>query len=168
MRHYETTYILRPNIGEEQFTEVIDRTNALITNDNGTIISVDRWGMKKLAYEIKKEVQGYYVNVNYAAPGHTIEELERIFRIDDRLLRFLTIKLNESMDEAAITLEKDRIAAEAAALEAVETEESEDAAAPVETKTAAPVETEAAEVAEVAEVAEEKVATPAEEPTKEA
>ncbi len=100
--------------------------------------------------------------MNYAAPGHTIEELERIFRIDDRLLRFLTIKLNESMDEAAITLEKDRIAAEAAALEAVETEESEDAAAPVETKTAAPVETEAAEVAE------EKVATPAEEPTKEA
>lgn len=154
MRHYETTYILRPNIGEEQFTEIIDRTNALITNDNGTIISVDRWGMKKLAYEIKKEVQGYYVNVNYAAPGHTIEELERIFRIDDRLLRFLTIKLNDSMDEAAITLEKERIAAEAAAIEAAEAEENEEAAAPVETKTA--------------EVAEEKAAAPAEEPTQEA
>lgn len=155
MRHYETTYILRPNIGEEQFTEIVDRTNTLITNDGGTIISVDHWGMKKLAYEIKKEVQGYYVNVNYAAPGHTIEELERIFRIDDRLLRFLTIKLNDSMDEAAITLEKERIAAEAAALEAAEAEENEEASAPVETKPAD-------------EVVEEKDATPAEEPTKEA
>ena len=159
MRHYETTYILRPNIGEEQFTEIIDRTNALITNDNGTIITVDRWGMKKLAYEIKKEVQGYYVNVNYAAHGHTIVELERIFRIDDRLLRFLTIKLNDSMDEAAITLEKERIAAETAALEEAEAEKSEDSAAPVETKTA--------EVAED-KVAEDKVATPAQETTPEA
>jgi small subunit ribosomal protein S6 len=154
MRHYETTYILRPNIGEEQFTEIIDRTNALITNDGGTIISVDRWGMKKLAYEIKKEVQGYYVYVNYAAPGHTIEELERIFRIDDRLLRFLTIKLNESMDEAAITLEKEKIAAQAAALEAAEAEENEEDSAPVETKTA--------------DVVEEQAATTAEEPTEEA
>ena len=154
MRHYETTYILRPNIGEEQFTEIIDRTNALITNDGGTIISIDRWGMKKLAYEIKKEVQGYYVYVNYAAPGHTIEELERIFRIDDRLLRFLTIKLNDSMDDAAITLEKERIAAEAAALEAAESEESEDDSAPVETK--------------AADVAEEKAAPAAEEPTEQA
>lgn len=154
MRHYETTYILRPNIGEEQFTEIIDRTNALITNDGGTIISVDLWGMKKLAYEIKKEVQGYYVYVNYAAPGHTIEELERIFRIDDRLLRFLTIKLNESMDEAAITLEKEKIAAQAAALEAAEAEESEEESAPVETKTA--------------DVVEGKAATTAEEPTEEA
>lgn len=167
MRHYETTYILRPNIGEEQFTEIIDRTNALITNDNGTIISVDRWGMKKLAYEIKKEVQGYYVNVNYAAPGHTIEELERIFRIDDRLLRFLTIKLNESMDEAAITLEKDRIAEEAAAIEAAESEGNEDTATPVETKAAASTDTEAAAPVE-GEVAEKKTATPAEEPTQEA
>ncbi|PID72816.1 MAG: 30S ribosomal protein S6 [Desulfobulbus propionicus] len=121
MRHYETTYILRPNLGEEQFTEIIERTNSLITNDGGVIIALDRWGMKKLAYEIKKEVQGYYVYVNYAAPGHTIEELERIFRIDDRLLRYLTVKLSDNMNEKAIALEKERIA-EAAAKKAAEEE----------------------------------------------
>lgn len=124
MRHYETTYILRPNLGEDQFTEIIERTNSLITNDGGTIIAFDRWGMKRLAYEIKKEVQGYYVYVNYAAPGHTIEELERIFRIDDRLLRFLTVKLSDSMSEEAIAQEKERIA-EAAALKAAEEEAAE-------------------------------------------
>ncbi|MCI5120098.1 MAG: 30S ribosomal protein S6, partial [Candidatus Electrothrix sp. AUS4] len=43
MRHYETTYILRPNLGEEQFSEVIDRTNAIVTGDSGAIIALDRW-----------------------------------------------------------------------------------------------------------------------------
>ncbi len=109
MRHYETTYILRPNLGEEQFTEIIERTSNIITNDGGVIISLSRWGMKRLAYEIKKEVQGYYVYLNYAAPGKTIEEIERIFRIDDRLLRFLTIKLSDAIDDQAIEQERKRL-----------------------------------------------------------
>lgn len=115
MRHYETTYILRPNLGEEQFSEVIDRTNAIVTGDKGAIIALDRWGMKKLAYEIKKETQGYYVYMNYAAPGSTIQEIERIFRIDDRVLRYLTVKLADEIDSEGIDQEKERIAAVAAA-----------------------------------------------------
>ncbi len=127
MRHYETTYILRPNLGEDQFTEIIERTNSIITGDGGTVIEVDRWGMRKLAYEIKKEVQGYYVYVNYAAPGKTVDEIERIFRIDDRLLRYLTIKLADSMDQAAIEKEQQRIAARS---EAGEEQPEAEAAAP--------------------------------------
>ena len=122
MRHYETTYILRPNLGEEQFTEIIDRTNAIVQGDKGSVIDVDRWGMKKLAYEIRKETQGYYVYMNYAAPGSTIQELDRIFRIDDRVLRYLTVKLAEEIDDAGIDQEKARIAALAAA-KAAEAEE---------------------------------------------
>jgi small subunit ribosomal protein S6 len=115
MRHYETTYILRPNLGEEQFTEIIDRTNAIVTNDGGTIICLDRWGIKRLAYEINRENQGYYVYMNYAAPGKTVDEIERIFRIDDRVLRYLTVKLGDSMNAEAIEAEKQRIAEKAAA-----------------------------------------------------
>lgn len=122
MRHYETTYILRPNLGEDQFTEIIDRTNAIITNDDGAIICLDRWGMKRLAYEIKKEVQGYYVYLNYAAPGKTVDEIERIFRIDDRVLRYLTIKLGDSMNAETIEAEKQRIAEKAAAREKAQAE----------------------------------------------
>lgn len=117
MRHYETTFILRPNLGEDQFTEIIDRTSAIVTNDGGTVINTDRWGIKRLAYEIKKEVQGYYVNLNYAAPGKTVDEIERIFRIDDRLLRYLTIKLGDRMDEESITKEQEAFAVRAAAAE---------------------------------------------------
>jgi len=125
MRHYETTYILRPNLGEDQFTEIIERTNAIVTDDNGSIIDIDRWGIKTLAYEIKKETQGYYVNMNYAAHGTTVAEIERIFRIDDRLLRYLTIKLADAIDEAGIDTIKEQIA-QAAEAESVDTEEAVD------------------------------------------
>ncbi|MGB5685549.1 MAG: 30S ribosomal protein S6 [Candidatus Electrothrix sp.] len=124
MRHYETTYILRPNLGEEKFTEILERTNAIVEGDNGSVIDIDRWGIKKLAYEIKKETQGYYICMNYAAPGSTIQEMERIFRIDDNVLRYLTIKLDKGkeIDQTGVEQEKERIAAIAAAL-AAEAEE---------------------------------------------
>jgi small subunit ribosomal protein S6 len=124
MRHYETTYILRPNLGEEKFTEIIERTNAIVAGDNGSVIDIDRWGIKKLAYEIKKETQGYYICMNYAAPGSTIQEMERIFRIDDNVLRYLTIKLDKGkeIDQTGVEQEKEKIAAIAAAL-AAEAEE---------------------------------------------
>ena len=126
MRHYETTYILRPNLGESQFNEVIDRINGIISEFGGALVSLDRWGLKKLAYTIKKEAQGYYVYVNYAAPGETITEIERVFRIDDRVMRYLTVKLSDSIDDAGIVAEKERIAAAAAAARAAR--EAEEAA----------------------------------------
>jgi len=125
MRHYETTYILRPNLGEEQFTEIIDRTNAIVTNDGGAIICLDRWGVKRLAYEINREIQGCYVYMNYAAPGKTVDEIERIFRIDDRVLRYLTVKLSETMNAEAIEAEKQRIAEKAAARAKAQSEDAE-------------------------------------------
>ncbi len=128
MRHYETTYILRPNLGEEQFTEIIERTNAIITDDGGTIIDVDRWGTRKLAYEIRKETLGYYVCFNYAAPGSSVHEMERIFRIDDRVLRFLTIKLADSIDQETIAREVEK--ASAAAAQETDRPEAEEGEAP--------------------------------------
>jgi small subunit ribosomal protein S6 len=125
MRHYETTFILRPNLGEEQTTEIIDRTVGIITGDEGSVICLDRWGVKRLAYEINKEVQGYYVYLNYAAPGKSVDEIERIFRIDDRVLRYLTVKLGEHMTAEAIEAEKQRIADNAARAAAAEAEDAE-------------------------------------------
>lgn len=118
MRHYETTYILRPSLGEEQFSEIVDRSNAIITDDQGVIIDLDRWGLRRLAYEIGKEIQGYYVHMNYAGTPAAVAELERIFRIDDRVLRYLTVKLSDSINDAGIEAEKQRIAQQAAAMAA--------------------------------------------------
>ncbi len=114
MRRYETTYILRPNLGEDQFSEIIERTNSIVTGDGGAIINLERWGNRKLAYEIKKETLGQYIYFDYAAPGSTIQEMERIFRIDDRVLRFLTVKLADTIDETTIASETERAAALAA------------------------------------------------------
>jgi len=132
MRQYETTFILRPNLGEDQFTEIIERTCGIITDDDGVIIDIDRWGIKRLAYEIKKESMGYYVCLNYAASGATIEEVERIFRLDDRLLRYLTIKLADEIDPAGIEKEKEVFAARDAGEEA----EGEEETAPAESESA--------------------------------
>ena len=127
MRHYEITWIMRPGAGDAQFGEIIDRTAAIITNDGGTVIDISRWGIKKLAYDIKKESQGCYVCMNFAAPQTAVKELERIFRIDDRVLRYLTIKLAETIDAAGIEQEKERIAAAAArAAEAAARENGDD------------------------------------------
>jgi small subunit ribosomal protein S6 len=125
MRHYETTYILRPNLGEDQFTEIIDRTNAIVTNDGGAILYLDRWGVKRLAYEISREAQGYYVHMNYAAPGKTVDEIERIFRIDDRVLRYLTVKLGDNMNAETIEVEKQQIAERIAARARAQAENAE-------------------------------------------
>lgn len=108
MRRYETTYILRPNLGEEQFSEIIERTNDIVTKDGGTIINLERWGTRKLAYEIKKESNGQYIYFDYAAAPDSIKEMERIFKIDDRVLRFLTVKLADDIDEETVAQEKER------------------------------------------------------------
>lgn len=115
MRHYETTCVLRPGLGETVFAEVMERACAIVTADGGSVIDLDRWGLKQLAYPIKKEGQGYYFCLNCAATQKAVQEMERIFRIDDRVLRYLTIKLHDTIDETGIVEEKEKIAALAAA-----------------------------------------------------
>ncbi len=135
MRRYETTYILRPHLGEGKFTEIIDRTNAIITDDGGSVINLERWGLRKLAYEIKKEKQGYYVYFDYAAKPSAVSEMERIFRIDDQVLRYLTIKLADDIDQETVDREIERFSAAPAEASSEEKEEvssgdEEQAAAP--------------------------------------
>lgn len=126
MRHYETTFILRPGLGEAGFTEIIDRTTGIVADFGGATVALERIGLRKLAYTIKKEAQGYYVYLNFAAPGEAVAELERIFRIDDRVLRYLTVKLADSIDEAGMEAERERlerVRAARAARDAAEAEE---------------------------------------------
>lgn len=126
MRRYETTYILRPNLGEAATSEVIDRTNEIIANDGGSIIWLEHWGVRKLAYEINKENHGYYVFFDFAAPGSAIQEMERIFNIDDRVLRFLTVKTAESINPQEIEQAVETAAASAAAKSARSEESGDD------------------------------------------
>ncbi len=95
MRRYETISIIRPNVGEDEVTAISQRTTGIIEGKGGSILKVDNWGLKKLAYPIKKELQGYYVYTVYAAVPAAVTEMERIFKIDDKVLKFMTIKLQD-------------------------------------------------------------------------
>ncbi len=95
MRRYETIYIIRPGASEDDITAIIDRTNGVIEKFNGKIDQLDRWGIRKLAYTINKETQGYYIFSEYAGMPEAVNEIERLFRIDDKILRYMTVKTQE-------------------------------------------------------------------------
>lgn len=124
MRRYETIFILRPNTGEEEINRVIESTTSIITEDAGTIIELNKWGLKKLAYLIKKESLGYYVFCDYAGTPAAVSEIERKFRIDDAVMKYMTIKIGDDISaeaiQAAIT------AASEKASEVIESENDDD------------------------------------------
>ena len=126
MRRYETIYILRPSLGEEEINTIIDNTNAIILKEGGTIIHLDRWGLRKFAYLIKKESQGTYILCDYATEPAAVFEMERKFRIDDSVLKYMTVKLADDITEEKIEQAKVDIATRKAAKESGESDENDD------------------------------------------
>jgi len=127
MRRYETVFIVKSSTGEDEINAVIEKVSSIITGDGGTVFSVDKWGLKKLAYLIKKDSQGYYVHIDYAAVPVVVGEIERIFKIDDRLLKYMTLKLADTCDPAIVLEEIAKGKAEAAARQAESADTDEEA-----------------------------------------
>lgn len=92
MRNYEIMYILKPDLDEESITAVIEKFNALIANNGGEVSSVDKWGKRRLAYEIKDYREGIYILVNFKGVAGTAQELDRVMKITDEILRFMIVK----------------------------------------------------------------------------
>ena len=126
MRYYETLYIINPNLSDEENNAVIAKFNDLVEKNKGVVISVDEWGKRTLAYEIKKFNKGCYVLLNYCGEGSIISELERGMKLDERILQYQTVKLSDSVDpeELKAEAEKDKQVKEAEAAEEVGTKES--------------------------------------------
>ena len=91
MNKYESVVIINPNVEENTLKELIERFKTLINTD-GNVEQVNELGKKKLAYEIKKNKEGYYVVFDFAAKPSLIAELERNYRITDEILKFIVIK----------------------------------------------------------------------------
>jgi small subunit ribosomal protein S6 len=95
-RNYETTYILTPEAEEAERTTIKGRVKEIIEEQfGGNIVKVDDWGRRELAYDIKKQNFGYYVHTRYVAPANCIVELERILRLTDPVIKFLTIRVDD-------------------------------------------------------------------------
>ena len=126
MRRYETVFIIRPNAGEEEINRVINYVTEIITSEGGTVIETNRWGLKKLAYLIKKESMGYYVLCDFASNPASVSEIERRYRIDDAVIKFMTLKTADSINAEdalqAVNAVNDRVASEEAARQEAEAE----------------------------------------------
>lgn len=92
MNSYELLYIVANDIADEAKEAVIAKLNAIVSDNGGTIDGVDKWGTKKLAYPINYKTEGYYVLVNFTAPATLPDELERVMRITDSVVRFMIVK----------------------------------------------------------------------------
>lgn len=94
LRKYETVFIARPNLTEEEFTALLDKIKALIEK-NGKIESVEDWGNKRLAYPIEFINEGHYVLINFEATVDFPAELERVYNITDTVMRSMTVSKEE-------------------------------------------------------------------------
>ena len=128
MRRYETIIIIDPDLSDEGRAPVLDKDTQLIQQFDGTLVLADEWGAKSLAYDIKKKNRGYYVRVDYCGSGELVSEIERHFRIDDRVLKFMTVLLDKDVDP-------EKILADMAQEEAAKAERARAEAAPEEDAT---------------------------------
>ena len=122
MRRYETVFIVTPDSSEEELQAVADKFRGVITGMNGKVAAYDEQGKKSLAYNIKKQSKGYYVLMDYLGHADAVAELERNMRLDDRILKYLTVKLADQVDPATVEAEKPKPRKEADKTEVAEEE----------------------------------------------
>lgn len=92
---YETVIIARQDISSQQVETLTEAASAFITNGEGTVAKVEQWGLRNLAYKIKKNRKGHYVLLNIDAPSDAMKEMERNLRLNEDVLRHMTIKVDE-------------------------------------------------------------------------
>jgi len=98
MRYYETLYLVRPDLDPEAYKEVIQKYNDIIEKNGGIVVKVDEWGKRDLAYEVRKFKDGFYVLVRFCGNAELPEKLQRNFRIDERVLKFMVVKLKDKVN----------------------------------------------------------------------
>jgi small subunit ribosomal protein S6 len=93
MRKYEALLLLSPELAADNRQEILDNLKGVLEGQNATMLTTDEWGMKDLAYPVEKKTRGHYTRLEFAAPATAIAEFERIVRITDGIMKFITVKL---------------------------------------------------------------------------
>jgi small subunit ribosomal protein S6 len=92
MAVFETVFIVRPNLSDDEVAKMTEKVKGLIEKHGGALLRSENWGKKKLAYEIKKEKKGTYVLLWFQGDGKLVSELERTYRIEDGVIKFITVR----------------------------------------------------------------------------
>ncbi|WDP88886.1 MAG: 30S ribosomal protein S6 [Desulfobacter sp.] len=156
MRKYETVIISDPDLQDQTRAELFDKIRNIIARENGILLDCDEWGSKKLAYEIKKKLRGYYTCLTYGGTGDLVKELERNLRLSDDIMKFMTILLSdnvtaESLEQELADAKEAEAAEEAAKAEEAAQAEEEAEEAPAEASEEAEAPAEEAEAADTQE-----------------
>lgn len=99
MTNYESVLIARQDLGTSQVNNIVSELSDVIKKEGGEVVKVDNWGLKNLAYRIKKNRKGYYVLLNIVAPAQAISEFERRVRLNEDVIRYMTVKVTEFNNE---------------------------------------------------------------------
>lgn len=97
MKAYELLYIIRPELDDEAAAALVDKFSEVVTNNGGADVAIDKWGKRRLAYEIDDLREGNYVLMNFNGEARTAQEVERVMKISDSVVRFLTTKKKSSI-----------------------------------------------------------------------
>jgi small subunit ribosomal protein S6 len=95
MKAYELLYIIRPDLDEEATTALVDRLSGLVASNGGDNLTVEKWGKRRLAYEIQDYKEGQYILMNFEGEGRTSQEIERVMKISEDVIRFLTVRKDD-------------------------------------------------------------------------
>ena len=112
MANYESVLIARQDLGAAQVNTLVSDLSEVIKKEGGEVVKIDNWGLKNLAYRIKKNRKGHYVLLNIVAPSSAITEYERLIRLNEDIIRYMTVKVDEFNNETA-DIEEDSAVAEA-------------------------------------------------------
>jgi small subunit ribosomal protein S6 len=97
MRIYEELFILKPDATEDEMDQVVEQVRQVITSGGGSVDKLEKWGLRKLAYRIRKQHEGYYVLVQFNSSPEAVKEIERRLRVSDLVLKFLTVRIDEKL-----------------------------------------------------------------------
>ena len=102
LNHYETVFITTPVLSEIQVKEAVEKFKAVITENGGNIEHEEAWGLRKLAYPIQKTTTGFYHLIQFEGEGSLVDKLETSYRRDEKVIRFLTFRLDKYAYEYAL------------------------------------------------------------------
>ena len=102
MNHYETVFILTPVLSDAQMKEAVEKFKTVLTSNGATVVNEENWGMRKLAYPIQKKTTGFYTLLEFDGEPTIVNKLETAYRRDEKVLRFLTFRLDKYAEEYAI------------------------------------------------------------------
>ena len=100
-RHYETVFITTPVLSEDQMKETVEKFRNILQKNQAEVVHQENWGLRKLAYPIDKKSTGFYHLIEFKSDGSAIDNLEVEFKRDERILRFLTVKMDKHAIEYA-------------------------------------------------------------------